>query len=171
LFILKRGNDGLVLIDNDGDSILVSRLLMILIDAIFITAMGKITKRKPYINKKNLYRKLADARKAKWADKYQLQNEHPFKFHFCKGDEADNIDHANNIFKGDHKGDQRVKNRLAAQESREKKRYYVEELERKLEVYEEMLETQTCRQCHGSLRDKSDTELDLSEEKMNLKEK
>jgi hypothetical protein len=64
-----------------------------------------------------------------------------------------------------------VKNRLAAQESREKKRYYVEELERKLELYEEMLETQTCRQCQGSLRDKSDTDLDLSEEKMELKQK
>ncbi len=99
-----------------------------MIDGIFITAMGKITKRKPYINKKNLYRKLAEARKAKWAEKYQLQNEDTFKFHFCKGHEAEDVDQDNIIFKGDHKSDQRVKNRLAAQESREKKRYYVEEL-------------------------------------------
>lgn len=56
------------------------------IHAILITLMGKIVKRKPYVNKKSLYRKLAEARKAKWADKYQLQNEDPYKFHFCKGD-------------------------------------------------------------------------------------
>lgn len=111
-----------------GKSIGLNELLMSCSMRIFITVMGKIIKRKPYVNKKSLYRKLAEARKAKWADKYQLQNEDPFKFHFCKGDEAEDVVQGSSAFKVDHKADQRVKNRLAAQESREKKRYYVEEL-------------------------------------------
>ena len=59
---------------------------------------------------------------------------------------------------------------MAAQESREKRKFYVEDLERKLMEYEEMLETQVCRQCNGTLKEKSDTDLGKSDERASTKE-
>ena len=88
--------------------------------------MGKIVKkRKLKVDRKALYRTIAERRKIKWAEKYQLQHEQQFKFHFSKEEDGQNEDNYSRNPKNDHKCQQRIKNRVAAQESREKRKFYV----------------------------------------------
>lgn len=88
--------------------------------------MGKIVKkRKLKVNRKPLYRSIAEKRKLKWAERYQLQHEEQFKFHFSQNEDGQNEDNYSRNPKNDHKSEQRIKNRVAAQESREKRKFYV----------------------------------------------
>jgi hypothetical protein len=78
--------------------------------------MGKIVKkRKLFVSKKHQYRQIALARKAKWAERYQLQHEEQFKSHFCQNEDTQHEDSFNKSPKSDLKGDQKIKNRVAAQ--------------------------------------------------------
>jgi hypothetical protein len=73
--------------------------------------------------KKTFYRRLAQMRKEKWASHYKHREDH-YKFHFMSREE----EKTKPISKTEPRCEQRIRNRMAAQESRERHRSYVEEL-------------------------------------------
>jgi hypothetical protein len=71
--------------------------------------------------KKSFYRRLAKMRKDKWAGQYRHREDH-YKFHFMVREEDDKT---KPISKSEPRCEQRIRNRMAAQESRERHRCYV----------------------------------------------
>jgi hypothetical protein len=77
--------------------------------------------------KKTFYRRLAQMRKEKWASHYKHREDH-YKFHFMSRKEEEEEEKTKPISKTEPRCEQRIRNRMAAQESRERHRSYVEEL-------------------------------------------
>lgn len=96
-------------------------------------------------------------RKDKFAGQYRNREDH-YKFHFMKrADEGK----TKPISKNEPLCEQRIRNRMAAQESRERHRIYVEELERKAKIYDQLVDSQklVCKHCRQNLAcDISETE-------------
>lgn len=87
------------------------------------------------LSKKEFYRKLRLLKKAEWSQRHAWQHHDHCKFHFVHKDQEEDNEHARKNPKGEHRVEQRLRNRVAAQESRERHRFYVEELENKLKFY------------------------------------
>lgn len=86
--------------------------------------------------KKEYYRRIAEVKKQAWVSKHHLQDEEHYKSHFVvQEDDSHDLPKNKKIAKIEYKTEQRLRNRVAAQESRERHRSYVEELEKKVGLY------------------------------------
>jgi hypothetical protein len=92
---------------------------------------------------------MALMRKDKFAGQYRNREDH-YKFHFMKRVDEDKT---KPISKNEPLCEQRIRNRMAAQESRERHRIYVEELERKAKIYDQLVDSQqlVCKHCRQNL--------------------
>lgn len=94
-------------------------------------------------------------RKNNWATQHKFCDDENIKSHFTQQEEFTSTEDfkTKKIVKGDQRNEQKLRNRAAAQESRERHRLYVEELEKKVKMYEDLFEKQgaLCKNCKKHL--------------------